>query len=122
MFTALCAGILLSVTAFAGDPTGTWHFTAEGPNGRGIESTLTLKLESNQLSGFVDNRAGKAPISNAKFADDQISFTVERKIRRQSITVNYAGKLEGDAIKGTIQTTGRSGNPLTATWDATRQK
>lgn len=122
LFAALVAAFILTITAFAGDPSGTWKFKAEAPNGRNVESTLTLKWANNQLSGTIDNRAGKTEIKNARFAEDQVTFTVERKFRRQKFTINYAGKLEGDTIEGTIQTTGREKNPVSIPWSAQREK
>lgn len=111
-----------AAAAFAGDPTGTWKFTAEGPNGRSVESTLVLKLEGQKLSGTIENKAGKADISDAKFENDQLSFTVDRKVRRRSIEIHYSGKLEGDTIKGSIQATGREGKNIDIPWEASRQK
>jgi hypothetical protein len=115
-----------AVAAYAGDPNGTWKFGAEGPNGRSIEATLTLKWQDNRLSGTIDNRAGKVNITQATFADDQVSFTVVRELgrgfRKQKITLHYSGKLEGDTIKGTIQTMGRAQNPISVPWEAQRAK
>lgn len=116
------AFLSFAAAAFAGDPTGTWKFTAEGPNGRSVESTLVLKLEGQNLSGTMENKAGKTDIADAKFANDELSFTVDRKIRRRTLEIRYSGKLEGDAIKGTIQTTGREGKAISIPWEATRQK
>lgn len=120
---ALCATTL---AAFAADPSGNWKFQAEGPKGRDVEATLTLKLQDNRLFGFVDNRAGKVDITDATFADDQVSFTVVRKIgrllRKQTFTTRYSGKLEGDTIKGTIQVTGRDKKSTSLPWQAQRVK
>lgn len=110
----------VAVTAWADTPAGTWKWTAEGLRGREVESTLTLSLQDNQLSGTIDNRLGKVEIREAKFADDQVAFTVVRKVRRREITVKYAGKLEGDTIKGTIETTGRDEKPVSVPWNAER--
>lgn len=115
-----------ALNAFAGDPTGTWTFQGEGPKGRSVETTLTLKYDNNQLSGTIDNRAGKVAITNAKFADDQVSFTVVRKVgrrlRKQTFTLDYRGRLEGDTIKGTIETTVRGDKPVSIPWEARRVK
>jgi len=107
LLVTLCASSFITLSALASDPTGTWKFKTETANGKSMESTLILKRENNQLSGSIDNRAGEADISRARFADDQVSFTVVRTFRKQTFTVNYEGKLAGDTIKGTIQTTGR---------------
>jgi hypothetical protein len=120
------AALTFSLSAFAGDPNGTWKFKAEAAEGRSVESTLTLKWENNQLSGTIDNRAGKVPINNGTFANDQLTFTVNReigrKLRKKKFTFNYSGKLEGDTIEGTIQTTGRDEKPISLPWHAQRMK
>ena len=123
---AILVLFVASLPAFAGDPNGIWKFEVKGPNGGSVESKLTLKWENNRLSGAVDNRAGKAEISEATFAEDQITFTVVRKIgrrlRKQTFTTKYAGKLQGDAIKGTIESTGRDQKLISLSWEAQRVK
>lgn len=112
--------------AFAADPTGTWKFSAAGPKGHVTESTLLLNYANNQLSGTIDNRAGKAEIAAGSFANDTITFNVHRefgrRLRKQKINVHYQGKLEGDTIVGTIETTGRDKKPISAKWEAHRVK
>jgi len=122
---ALAAAFVTTLSALAADPNGAWKFKAE-LEGRSVESTLTLKWQNRQLSGTIDNRAGKTEISDAKFADDQVSFTVVRtfgkRLRKKTFTVHYAGKLEGDTIKGTIETSGREKKPISLAWEALRVK
>lgn len=120
--TVLIALFFTAAIASAGDPTGAWKWTAEGAGGRKMETTLSLKLDGDKLAGSIDNRLGKVDIRDAKLSGDQVSFTVERKIRRRKITVKYAGTLEGDTIKGTIETTGRDKQPVTVPWNAERVK
>lgn len=122
---AILATLVTSLHAVAaGDPSGTWKFTVQSPNGGSIESTLTLRWENNRLSGSVTGRAGEAEITDAAFADDRVSFSVVRKIgrgfRKKKFTINYTGKLEGDAITGTIETTGRDKKPVSIPWNAQR--
>jgi hypothetical protein len=116
---------LVSVVS-AADPTGTWKFTAEGPRGHAAESTLVLNYANNQLSGTIDNRAGKAEITAGSFANDTVAFNVHRefgrRLRKQKIDVHYQGKLEGNTIIGTIETTGRDHKPISAKWEAHRVK
>lgn len=123
---AFFASILLAASAFAGDPTGIWKFQVAGPRGKTIDASLALKLENNQLTGTVDNRTGKMAISDAKFADDQVTFTVTRELNRGSrhgtLTTHYNGKLEGDTIKGTIEASGSGGKSVSLPWEAKRAK
>lgn len=119
--TALVAVLLNTVAASAAtDPSGTWKWIAEGPNGRSTESTLTLDWTNNRLTGSIDNRLGKVEIRDAKLVGNQVSFTVERKIRFRKFTVKYQGKLEGDTITGTAETVGREKKPISIFWIAKR--
>ena len=114
-----------SLSALAGDPNGLWKFNAESGS-RAIESTLSLRWQNDQLSGTIDNRAGKAEIKNARFANEQVTFSVERtigkRLRKKTFVVHYSGKLEGDTIKGTIETIGRDKQPVSVPWEAQRAK
>lgn len=125
LLLALAATAGSALTAFAGDPNGVWKFKAEA-QGRSVESTLTLAWQNNKLTGTIDNRAGKTEIKDAKFANDQVTFTVERtfgkRLRKRTFEVHYSGKLEGDTIKGTIETHGRDDQPISVAWEAQRAK
>ena len=124
---ALAIALLGLSTALQGapatpDPSGIWTVKVDGPNGHGLDATLTLVWTGNQLSGTIDNRAGKVDIGEAKFAGDQVSFTVTRRIRFRKFVVNYTGKLEGDTINGTLDTKGRGSKSVSMPWHATRAK
>lgn len=120
-----CALFMASPAVAAGDPNGTWKFKAEA-GGRSLESTLTLRWAGRQLTGSIENRAGKADITEASFTDDEVTFTVVRtlgkRLRKKTFTVHYAGKLEGDTIKGTIETADRDKQPVSIAWEAQRAK
>lgn len=122
--TYLLAFGLSSLAALAADPTGTWKFSAEGPQGREADATLTLKLVEGKLSGEIVNRAGKAAISDATLTGDQISFSVTREfgrfLRKKTIVTRYSGKLTGDKIEGTVQLTGRDDKTTSLPWTAQR--
>lgn len=122
---ASCLLVSASLAMAAGDPNGTWKFKTE-IRGTTTESTLILKWADHQLTGSIDNRAGKVDITEPGFADDRVTFTVVRELgksaRKKTFTVHYSGKLEGDAIKGTIETTGRDQKPISVKWEAQRVK
>jgi hypothetical protein len=113
----LCAAALV---CNASDPSGVWKFEFEGSQGRKLESTLTLKLDGDQLSGAIDNRGGKVEISDAKLEGDQISFNVVHKIRLRTFTTSYSGRLDGDTIKGSVNVSGPDGRKRSREWVATR--
>jgi hypothetical protein len=120
--SSIAVVFIMTLSTWAGDPTGTWKSKTELLNGTNLESTLVLNWDSSHLSGYVDNRAGKADIKNAAFVEENVSFKVERKIRRRKITVNYSGKLADDTITGTINYLDRDKKPVSIAWEATRAK
>lgn len=126
LFLVLFAAMAASVAVRAGDPSGTWTFKASANGERAVESTLSLKWDGRRLTGSIDNRAGKAEIVDATFVNDEVKFTVKRefgrRLRKRTITVHYSGKLEGDAITGTIETKGRDKKPVSVAWAAQRVK
>lgn len=108
--------------AWAADPSGTWTWSNTGPRGRENQAKATLKLENGQLTGFIENRAGKTEIKDGKFEHDTVSFTATFEVRRRTLTATYTGKLEGDTIKGTIAAKAKSEKSMSVEWDAQRVK
>jgi hypothetical protein len=121
---ALCATFLFAAAAFAGDPTGTWTWTAPGRDGNpGRPVKLTLQLKGGTLTGSVTGRNGDTEIGDAAFKDDAVSFTVTRTFNGNTFTIKYAGKLDGDAITGTIERPNPDGgDPVKTEWKAARVK
>jgi precorrin-6B methylase 2 len=78
---------------------GTWHFT---------QGELTLAQEFQMVHGTLKSGNDTLPISNAKLRADQISFGAGG--------ANYAGRVNGNAIEGTVTAGGN-----TAKWSATRR-
>jgi len=85
-----------------------------------MQATLTLVWAEPTLTGTIQNQLGTTEISRARFENDQVTFTVVRKVRRREVVVHYDGKLEGDRIVGTIRTRGRGNKDITVPWDAAR--
>jgi len=118
LFALLALSLL---PALAADPSGTWRFTAEGPNGRALESTLVLRWENGKLAGHIHNRGDEATITDGRFENDEVAFAVERRIRGRRFVIRYAGRVQGDTIVGTIATTGRKKQAVELPWRASRE-
>ena len=124
VFAAAC---LMTVTAFAADPTGAWKWTAQGRNGA-QDFTMKLELKGGALTGAVmmPGRGGGAStevaISDASFKDDQIAFSVVREFNGNKVATKYQGKLDGDTLKGSSEGPGRDGQVMKREWMATRAK
>jgi hypothetical protein len=77
---------------------GTWRL----PQG-----DLTLKQDFQMVSGTLTSGHGSTPITNGRLRGDRISFS--------AAGVEYAGRVNGDTIEGTVTSNGSNGN-----WSATR--
>lgn len=125
LFVAVACAAPLLAEGSAADATGTWKWRL-GAFGREVESTLVLTLEDGRLAGTVDNLAGKVPVQDLVCDRHEIGFTVQREILGRIFVAKYRGTLDGDVIKGTVETTGAgpetSRNTLIGDWDATRAR
>ncbi len=122
MLRLLCSflAVAAAVSAFAADPTGTWKWTTQSPNGE-IETTLKLEAKDGKLAGAYSNQFGDATISHVSFQDDVLAFEVVRDLGGNKFAVKYRGKLEGDTIKGTLEAAGPDGGEaMKRDWSAKR--
>jgi hypothetical protein len=123
LLVAGLAACFLTIAVFAGDPSGTWKWSQPGRDGQTYESSLSLELKEEKLTGTLKGRMGDAPITDAVFKDDTVTFSVVRERNGNKFTSKYSAKLEGDALKGTIEIPGRDGGePRKLDWSATRAK
>src|SRR3954453_12409513 len=124
----LMAGFATTARA-AGDATGTWKYSTPGRNGGAArEVTLKLKQDGEKLTGTVampgrgaNAAATETEIADGKIKDGEISFKVTRKGQNNEITSNYTGKLDGDVIKGKVETN-FNGNNRSTDFEAKRAK
>lgn len=95
----LCAGL----TASAAGVSGLWTLAYTTENGLKREATLDLKQEGDQVSGVLSSERGKAAISNGRLSGDEIAFDLVRDARYDVITIHFKGRIEGGAMKLTMQ-------------------
>ena len=127
--TVLCllAAVVVAAVApavFAADdkasPAGTWKWSfARGQ--QTTEVTLKLKLEGDKLTGTITMGTRDTEITDGKFADGKVSFSVVRETNNGKFTTKYEGKLDGDTIKGKIESE-RNGQTNSRDWEAKREK
>lgn len=100
---------------------GTWKWTAYFGD-RPFEARVTLKLEGDKLTGSMPGfrRGQPTPIKNGTFKEGEVYFEIERGRSDFKTFSKYEGKLEGDTITGTFETTFNDGEPREADWDAKR--
>ena len=129
---ALVAAGFISATALAADasPTGTWKWMQPGfGGGQPSERKLQLEFKDGKLTGeslgfeTANGAIPDAPISDASFKGGVIAFSVERDFGGNKFVVKYQGKLEGDAIKGSLERPGFNGGEASKIdWNPTRVK
>ncbi len=102
--------------------TGTWKWTAQGRGGgQPMEITLKLKQEGEKLTGALIRNEQETAISEGKIKDNTLSFQTSVERGGQTFVSKYQGKLDGDIIKGTIESE-RQGQKNTREWEAKRVK
>lgn len=121
LLVSLIAFSALTLAALAADPTGTWKWTTQSPNGE-IHTTLKLESKDGKLTGAYSNQFGDTAIKNASIKDDVIAFEVVRNLGGNEFVVKYHGKLEGNTIKGTIEVPNPDGGEgMKLDWNAKRE-
>jgi hypothetical protein len=118
----LAIGLLALVfvsTAAAADPTGTWKWSVMGKDNATVEQTAKLKLEGDKLTGTVTRGNNDTAITDGSFKDGTVAFTVTVERGGNKIVSKYSGKLDGDMIKGKIESD-RGGKTNSRDWVAKR--
>jgi len=109
----------------AADVSGTWTWTTPGRNGGPDHTnTLTLAVDGATLTGKVSalGHGGKivdTPIADGKVDGDNISFSVIRVNKENSVTNSFSGTVAADQITGKIGFV-RDGEAKSRDWQATR--
>jgi hypothetical protein len=108
-------------------PVGTWEWVSAGRNGGpGRTNTLVFKMEADKLTGVLKAPGGpngptETKITDAKIANDDLTFSVTREFGGNSMTSKYSGKVTADTIKGKIDMD-RDGQTMSRDWEAKRLK
>jgi len=101
------------------NPTGTWKWSVEA-RGQSREMTLKLKLDGDKLTGAMLGRNNQeTAISDAKYKDGELAFSIVRERNGQKMTVKYTGKLSENTIKGKMEFQ-REGQSQSRDWEAKR--
>ena len=103
---------------------GTWKWTVQGQNNQSFDQTMKLETKDGKPAGVILGRNNtETKIEDATFKDGVLGFTVNRERNNVKVVSKYSGKVEGDTIKGKIETT-RDGNAAgqPRDWEAKREK
>lgn len=119
---SLCASPPVRAADKPADFSGSWKWTAQTRN-TPTDFTMKLMQEGDKVTGTVTGMNNqKSEIKEGKVANGELSFKVVRDRNGTSVATTYTGKLEGDSIKGKIETTGGATTRPARDWTATRVK
>ena len=120
--TFMVAGVARAADEKKQPYEGTWKWTVTFNNNT-REQTMKLETKDGKPAGFIVGRNNtELKIEDASFKDGVLAFTVSRTGQDgNKIVSKYNGKVEGDTIKGKIDTE-RNGETQTRDWEAKREK
>ena len=98
---------------------GVWKWVIVTTEGDSINLSLNLKQDGEKLTGVVILGDDETSISEGMVKEGQISLKVTRVQDGTSQTAKFQGKLEGDSIKGKIDSNW-SGEAQVYDWNAKR--
>jgi hypothetical protein len=79
-----------------------WTITSNSPQGA-IESTLTAQQQGNAFTGSMASQMmGTTQVADGVIAGKKVTWSVIVTIGGQSITISYAGEVEGTKMTGTV--------------------
>jgi hypothetical protein len=85
------------------DVNGSWKLEIEA-QGQKIPITLNLKQEGNKVIGSLDSHLGKGEITNAKVNGNKFVGSAKSQIQGQDVEINITGTVDGDSMKGELNT------------------
>ena len=95
--------------------TGEWAFTVQTDQGGGTP-TITFKQDGEKLTGTYTGQLGAADLTGSIKGND-VKFTFTIDVQGQQAPVSYAGTVEKNTMKGTLDI----GGMVTGTFTATKK-
>src|ERR1700674_5416244 len=95
--TLLLAFALLAGAQAPAKVAGIWDITMGT-----IVRTLTLQQDGNKITGSMKGPAGSFPLEDGAINGNKLTFAVDLTVQGRKIHREYAGTVDGDTIKGTI--------------------
>jgi hypothetical protein len=91
----------------------TWTLSYRRPSGPVHTSTLTLKLDGNEVRGTLASPRGSVSIDEGRIDGDRIWFAITRVGFGDTIRIEYTGRITGDTMTLTMKVGAR--DPIEAT-------
>ncbi|MBI3400872.1 MAG: hypothetical protein HY048_05575 [Acidobacteria bacterium] len=108
------AFVLLTGSAFAQtNIAGDWEITITSPQGPNT-SQITFKQDGESVTGTFKSPMGELPFKGGTLSGNDLKFSFTIDIQGQSLEILIAGKVDGDAMKGTANFGGFADGDWTA--------
>jgi hypothetical protein len=95
---AFLAASIASPLLARADVTGDWTMSYTTKEGVKMESTLTVKMDGDKLTGTISSPRGMVALNEISVKGDDIAFAVIRVGFGDSIRIDYTGKISGTAM------------------------
>lgn len=114
----LLVGLAVTTVAQGVNVTGTWILDVQTGGGTG-QPTVTFKQDGDKLTGHYSSQTlGEADFTGT-VKGNAIQFTFNANAQGTEIDVAYAGTVDGDSMKGTVN---MAGGQLTGSFTGKKQK
>jgi len=94
--------VKLEIPASGSGVTGTWILDADA-GGQPVPITLVLKQEGDKFAGTVETPFGNGELTDGKVEGEKLTGVIDITIQGQQMSLDFAGKLDGKNISGTIE-------------------
>ena len=81
------------------DVTGVWDVETSFGN-----SKATLTQDGVEVSGSIESPRGRAEIQSGKVSGNELTLTIHVDAGDEAFDITYTGTVEGDEMKGTVET------------------
>jgi hypothetical protein len=105
----LAASVVVFMRCVAAEETkkspfeGSWYFSFTNADGSTVTPRVKFKSKDGEITATSRFRSGsETSATNLVFKGNQVSFDIIREFEGEKVVTHYAGRLTGDAIKGTV--------------------
>jgi hypothetical protein len=100
--------------------TGSWKIALVLGSGQKLQPTLQLQQQGDRVTGTYLGVSGKeVRLRDLTVKNGELTFRVPDELEEDKLTFEYAGKLAGDALRGTVRFVSNN-QPVTLKFEATR--
>ncbi len=85
------------------DLGGVWNLNIKTPDGQELPLKGTFKVDAGKVSGGLDSPMGEIKVNEGSVSGSDVNFKASADAGGQKLDLEFAGKITGNTIKGTIK-------------------